>query len=1011
MRLTEISIDAFGVLSRTRLDDLQPGLNVFHGSNGSGKTTILRFLRGLWVGFDEARKLRLLPPLAEGQPGGSIGLSLAERRIRVFRQALANETDRLAVTVQQGDVNEGTAIRAMLEALAPDIARLLFTAGGEENHELVDLLRSARRDGIDLSSTSRPAGHLVDRIEAVRARREAIVGHGPTPGTTHRLLQSTEESTRELAGLREEAAALRFKLSDQFAEVDRQIQALADRVEWLDLERQAVESDLWELETRPVQKRPVAPQSAPQQTAPRAAPSDQFDLRIAHAAQVLEDLAVERLHLSLRAAAALPFDETPAVTAAAFRERADIDRCESALLLHIARLRAQWAKLSEIISDPQPAASPAPVFVAEDRSPQIAELRRRRADLFAEWQQARAVWREALELRAAWDVECSRLVVLEQRIAERQIEIDIRTQQLQNLLEEARSLLLTQTALEQVQAKATDWQSSRVIGDASRHLARLTSGRYQRIVVDSHCELAIVNDSGLSLAPRSLSRGTLDQVGLSLRVALAAEYARRGCHLPLVFDDVLSDSDGDRLDAAVQLLCEAAQTQQILYFTCQERLAEAFERHEVTVRNLPGSRRAVPRIPAAGEADIDRVTLPAIETAVDEDIAVLRRRKVQPADPHWLRVDSPIVHVPSIGEQMARRLGSIGIRDLADLIAFDFEQSPVPLDTLQMTPAQLRIWQAEARMLCCIPELNGRDAQVIVAVGLMLPQELAQANADMLLRRIDRLRGDGRSGWASNGLVWPDRRTVLLWIDQAQRARTFREACIAAGRQAPTETGSPRRLFDNANLRRRLRIDRPAAELRGPRRLGPRRLERRPLATLEAAAATASAPGVELSPAPLDIPAPMIETAPAATKLRFNLQPESAVEAAPSIGPTTAKRLQAVGIVTVADLISRDPEQIAERLQYRRITADNIRTWQHQARLMCRVPELRGHDAQVLVACGITDPDAVAAMSPQTLFNVVGPFVATRDGQRLLRSAKTPDLAEVTDWIRWSQNSRALKVA
>ena len=92
-------------------------------------------------------------------------------------------------------------------------------------------------------------------------------------------------------------------------------------------------------------------------------------------------------------------------------------------------------------------------------------------------------------------------------------------------------------------------------------------------------------------------------------------------------------------------------------------------------------------------------------------------------------------------------------------------------------------------------------------------------------------------------------------------------------------------------------------------------------------------------------------------------------------------------------------------------SAESIRQWQDQARLVCRVPELRGHDAQVLVACGLRDPESIAQLSPQALFAIVGPFVATKDGQRLLRSAKSPDLAEVTDWITWAQQARALKAA
>lgn len=144
---------------------------------------------------------------------------------------------------------------------------------------------------------------------------------------------------------------------------------------------------------------------------------------------------------------------------------------------------------------------------------------------------------------------------------------------------------------------------------------------------------------------------------------------------------------------------------------------------------------------------------------------------------------------------------------------------------------------------------------------------------------------------------------------------------------------------------------------------------------------------------------------------RFYLSPESLVVDAPSIGPTTAKRLEKIGVLTVADLLNRSADDVAKRLKNRRIKAETVKLWQQQSRLMCRIPQLRGHDAQVLVACDIMEPEQVASMTPESLFAIIGPFVDTVEGQRLLRSSKTPDLEEVTDWINWSRHSRHLRAA
>ena len=135
------------------------------------------------------------------------------------------------------------------------------------------------------------------------------------------------------------------------------------------------------------------------------------------------------------------------------------------------------------------------------------------------------------------------------------------------------------------------------------------------------------------------------------------------------------------------------------------------------------------------------------------------------------------------------------------------------------------------------------------------------------------------------------------------------------------------------------------------------------------------------------------------------------VEAAPSIGPKAAARFEKIGVFTVADFLKQTPESVSAKLDYKRMTAEVIRSWQHQARLICRVPNLRGHDAQLLIACGITEPEEFSTMQPQSLFEVIGPFSETKQGSKIIRNGKKPDLAEITDWITWAGHTRSLQAA
>lgn len=148
----------------------------------------------------------------------------------------------------------------------------------------------------------------------------------------------------------------------------------------------------------------------------------------------------------------------------------------------------------------------------------------------------------------------------------------------------------------------------------------------------------------------------------------------------------------------------------------------------------------------------------------------------------------------------------------------------------------------------------------------------------------------------------------------------------------------------------------------------------------------------------------------AAAGQRFYLERQSPVVDAPSIGPKTAERLTALGVRTVDDLLARNPEELARGLKGRHIDAGTVRAWQSQARLVCRIPGLRGHDAQLLVACGVRSPEQLVDVRPGDLLEQLETFCASPEAERILRGGSQPDLDEVMGWIAAARNARPLKV-
>lgn len=102
---------------------------------------------------------------------------------------------------------------------------------------------------------------------------------------------------------------------------------------------------------------------------------------------------------------------------------------------------------------------------------------------------------------------------------------------------------------------------------AGEYLARLTNGKYQRLLLDSSFGIMLETAEG-TYPPERFSAGTRDAVWFAFRLAVSRLLAAEP--MPMVLDDPFVNLDADRRAAAENLLNIAAKERQILYFTCRE---------------------------------------------------------------------------------------------------------------------------------------------------------------------------------------------------------------------------------------------------------------------------------------------------------------------------------------------------------------------------------------------------------------------------------------------------------
>ena len=436
--------------------------------------------------------------------------------------------------------------------------------------------------------------------------------------------------------------------------------------------------------------------------------------------------------------------------------------------------------------------------------------------------------------------------------------------------------------------------------------------------------------------------------------------------------------------------------------------------------------------------------LPAVETAITEE-TLLRNLSLCP-------------------KSVCASLESARIFTVADLMELDPFEMPESIDERVVSQGDLDRIQAASWLMICVPGLSASDAQMLVNCGIVEPEQLDSTSADQLQSRIARylatnsdspareagqryfperldrwfrsLRSTRDSWRRPSGYSRHERRrpddsrrnpegedyqTGYFSREKSREYRPGDRYFDDQGRSRPSLWRSPDENDDSG----RNRQPRETRETREPRERELRKREpREPREPRENSDRDRDRDRDERPRTERDNREPVRDRAePPRTSTRsepegqlpngmkFYLNLDDSVEAAPSIGPKTAERFEKIGVRSIREFLRTTSESMAEKLKYKRITADVIRQWQDQSRLVCRVPNLRGHDAQLLVACGVTEPEKLEGMSPNQLLSLVGPYSDTKEGLKIVRSGKKPDLAEVTDWINCARHTRSLTAA
>lgn len=531
-------------------------------------------------------------------------------------------------------------------------------------------------------------------------------------------------------------------------------------------------------------------------------------------------------------------------------------------------------------------------------------------------------------------------------------------------------------------------------------------------------------------------------VDLAIRLAIADAAVARIGRIPMLLDDSINAFQGDALEQVLHVLATFSRDgRQLLISTNDEYTARRIAAHGGTVSRMqeimrfarpnlvldgapevglhPSLRHASAMLPVTdgrswrvigldspnGEIiEINRQLTglaneqstyswwhPELQSRTSHSTKFVETATSSNARRTFLQPESLVSEAPGVDREFTRRLNSQGIYRVGDLLRSNASSLGA---IIRVDADMLEQVQNVADLMCGTPMLRAFDAQVLVGCGINRPGLLRDIGAGDLVARVESfLESFAGQDLVRRGSSFEVSR-IHGWL--ADMKRTINQRRNPRDNERFDHQPSLGRSADRSNdPTKHTRFDKSHTEP-----------QMRPRVVRSSQYDDASS-----QPTTRPVRTTAATQNGSASQWKFYLDIESPIVDAPSIGPRMAEKLAPLNVLSIGDLIASDTASLAAQLADKSVSADTVAQWQHQALLVCRIPNLRGHDAQLLVGSGYTTAEQVAAADPASLFDKVTRFASSKSGVRILRGSTAPDLAEVTDWVQWSQNCRAIRAA
>lgn len=197
MKITNIAIEHCGIWHHLNLPLPETGLSVFYGPNEAGKTTLMRFVRGMLHGFPQGETAGLSTESHDTDVVGAITLSTDEGDYSIRRSG----GNALALTGPDGAPSDPDKLEELLGNVDETVFQRVFAIGIRELQELGSLHEEEVADRIYGMTLGPRSMRILDALENAETASLEFVDAAGDHGKLIELLQRHDDLQSQLSSL------------------------------------------------------------------------------------------------------------------------------------------------------------------------------------------------------------------------------------------------------------------------------------------------------------------------------------------------------------------------------------------------------------------------------------------------------------------------------------------------------------------------------------------------------------------------------------------------------------------------------------------------------------------------------------------------------------------------------------------------------------------------------------------------------------------------------------------